>query len=193
MKGLGMYLTSFNRYRRSKGFGVHSPFAYNFIVNVLRERLHYYSYNRIDGVAREDGSISVQDARRLFRTVNYFNPSRVIITADCSPAAVKAIREVSHHIEIYNFNEMVTGLEGEMLVVDKCDCKCLHKFEKVACRILSEGGTVVIYGMSSRPVNRSLFKSVNCCMEWGMTFTNGNMAVMTGRKDLPRQRFNLWF
>jgi len=32
------------RLRTAKGFGVHSPFAFNFITNVLFEKYSYYAY-----------------------------------------------------------------------------------------------------------------------------------------------------
>ena len=32
------------RYRVSRGYGVHSPFAYRFIIRVLRETLPYYGF-----------------------------------------------------------------------------------------------------------------------------------------------------
>lgn len=40
---------SYLRWRHSKGFGVHSPFAYRFVTNVINPgRYHYYSYHEID-------------------------------------------------------------------------------------------------------------------------------------------------
>ena len=44
---LKRYLTALRRYSRSKGFGIHSPFAFHFVLNVLRERLPYYAYEDI--------------------------------------------------------------------------------------------------------------------------------------------------
>lgn len=63
------------RWRRSRGFGVHSPFAYRFITMVLRGRMVYYSSAEIE---------SMPDAgwhRLLFRFVCEFEPAEV-----CAPA-----------------------------------------------------------------------------------------------------------
>ena len=41
------YRTALSRRHRSGGFGIHSPFAFNFVLNVLRERLPYYAYDEL--------------------------------------------------------------------------------------------------------------------------------------------------
>lgn len=45
MKKLDRLMSYPARWRRSRGFGVHSPFAYHFITKVLREKdAEYYAY-----------------------------------------------------------------------------------------------------------------------------------------------------
>lgn len=39
--------TALQRYKRSRGFGVHSPFAFHFILRVLREKSPYYCYPQL--------------------------------------------------------------------------------------------------------------------------------------------------
>ena len=50
MGRLRRYRTAFKRYRHGKGFGIHSPFAFSFVLKVLRERLPYYSYARLEAL-----------------------------------------------------------------------------------------------------------------------------------------------
>jgi len=48
MKKLDRLMSYPARWRRSRGFGVHSPFAYHFITKVLREKdAEYYAYAEI--------------------------------------------------------------------------------------------------------------------------------------------------
>lgn len=88
------YRTAFVRNRRSRGFGIHSPFAFNFVRLVLCERLPYYSYEHIEelrrivikaegGLWRHPRVISSKNAKMLFRIVNFFNP-RVIMQVGTS-------------------------------------------------------------------------------------------------------------
>ncbi len=83
------FRTALSRHHRSAGFGIHSPFAFNFVCNVLGERLPYYSYERIDALRqhvidatrhhlRHPRVISRKNAKMLFRIVNYFNPRHIV-------------------------------------------------------------------------------------------------------------------
>jgi hypothetical protein len=69
------------RLRTAKGFGVHSPFAFNFITNVLFEKLPYYAYFDIPRYLSEkhiDAPIS-SIHQLSFRLVNFFRPKNVLI------------------------------------------------------------------------------------------------------------------
>lgn len=64
-------LRPLKRWWRSRGHGVHSPFAFRFITTVLREPGVYYAYPQIE---------SMPDAewlKLLFRLVCEFEPSRI--------------------------------------------------------------------------------------------------------------------
>ena len=51
------------RYRTSSGFGVHSPFAFDFITKVLRDReAYYYAYPEIDSLCGKTCLLYTSDA-----------------------------------------------------------------------------------------------------------------------------------
>lgn len=82
------YCSAFKRYTRSKGHGIHSPFAFNFVLKVLRERAQYYAYDYIDTcrweaiclASSKDKKciISSKDARMIFRIACYFSPNEIL-------------------------------------------------------------------------------------------------------------------
>ena len=84
------YCTALNRIRKSKGFGIHSPFAFRFVLKVLKERLPYYAYTEIDykradviellteAHKKKNGVLSAKDAKMIFRIVNFFNPGKIM-------------------------------------------------------------------------------------------------------------------
>lgn len=114
------YLTALKRYHRSKGHGIHSPFAFSFVLNVLRCRLPYYAYEDIENMRslaisrtksfwRHPKIISLKNAKLLFRIVNYFNPSEILQLGTNYGVSSASMLTVSSGIELYlceaNINE----------------------------------------------------------------------------------------
>lgn len=71
------------RFRKRRGYGVHSPFAFNFITDVVYERWPYYAYRQLDllhpqWVCRLRLR-PVKLSRLLFRIANYAHPRRACI------------------------------------------------------------------------------------------------------------------
>lgn len=69
-------------FRVGRGFTVHSPFAYRFILGVLRERLPYYAFTR---------EVTSRPGRRLFRVAAFLNPLTVCYLGDAPCEARRII------------------------------------------------------------------------------------------------------
>ena len=109
MGRLHRYRTALSRKRRSRGFGVHSPFAFNFVMNVLGERNPYYAYEYLaslrhsiiatKGHRRQMRVMSLKNAKMLFRITNYFNPSKLLQVGThygLSTASMMSVSATSH-------------------------------------------------------------------------------------------------
>lgn len=192
MKALRLYLTSFNRYRRSRGFGVHSPFAYHFIKRVIKEQCGYYAYSDIDAAVKKSG-MSRKTARLLFRVANYFNPSSILIVGNGDIAALTALKSVSTtaKVTVAGADETIDA-SGYRFVYVESEA-AYPGLEKTLGKTVDNGGTVVIDGMTRDNEARRLLKAVENGMTHGMTFSNGATAIIAGDRKLPRQRFALWF
>ena len=70
------------RFRYRKGYGVHSPFAYGLITDVIYEKLPYYAYDELCSLHGEISSKALHYSERvnrlLMRLVNYFRPSYIL-------------------------------------------------------------------------------------------------------------------
>ena len=112
MGRLRRYRTAFKRYRHGKGFGIHSPFAFSFVLKVLRERLPYYSYARLEALRamvisrtrhhlRHPRIISLKNAKLIFRVTNFFNPQAILkvgTSYGVSSASVLSVSSLSRLI-----------------------------------------------------------------------------------------------
>ena len=64
------------RIRQSKGYGVHSPFAFNFITQILYSPYSYYAFSDI---LQQVGHDSEQEIHQIFfRLVNHFKPENIL-------------------------------------------------------------------------------------------------------------------
>lgn len=110
------YRTAWSRHHRSGGFGIHSPFAFNFVQNVLGERYPYYAYARIakwrakakaawGGCWPHTSSlISLNEARMLFRIANFFNPSQLLVIGARSGVSAASVKAVSSQSVLHLFS-----------------------------------------------------------------------------------------
>ncbi|MBQ0048811.1 MAG: hypothetical protein KBT12_01015 [Bacteroidales bacterium] len=72
-------LVRLRRFRRRCGYGVHSPYAFEFITQVIYERTHYYAYNSLDALLpRWQTWLNLRPRRLMrliFRLANWQHPS----------------------------------------------------------------------------------------------------------------------
>ena len=110
------YLSAWSRHHRSGGFGIHSPFAFNFVRTVLRERTPYYAYAALGQLVdtikegttrrerREMDLIDEREARLLFRVTNFFNPSRLLQVGAATGVESLAMMEVNRESRLYLYD-----------------------------------------------------------------------------------------
>lgn len=133
MGRLRRYRTAFTRYRHGKGYGIHSPFAFGFVLNVLRERLPYYSYEQLEALRakvigrtrhhfRHPRIISLKNAKLVFRVANFFNPKEILqvgTSYGVSTASLLAVAGTSRlilcepHLSRYPVAEEIISGYGE--------------------------------------------------------------------------------
>lgn len=108
------YYTALRRYNRSKGFGIHSPFAFNFVLRVLRERCPYYAYDLIDAKRWEAQRlasnmkerrhiISFKYAKMIFRVACYFSPHSILQIGTNHGVASTSLLSTNSSSRLYSY------------------------------------------------------------------------------------------
>lgn len=71
----------FRRFRQRRGYGVHSPFAFEWITDVVYlQKAQYYAYAPLaEQHEAWQGVLSVKDARLLFRIANHQRAQRMLV------------------------------------------------------------------------------------------------------------------
>ncbi len=164
------------RWRRSRGFGIHSPFAYDLIVNTLRERrCRYYLYAGIESQYKADSKI----LKLILRLVSRLRPASV--------SAVGSLADVVTAIARHADSAVITDSPGcpDMLVVTPGAAD--PSMPSLVGETLAAGGTVIL-------TDRRLYADLSAiALGQSMTFSNGRVLIAAGRRDLPRQHFDLYF
>jgi len=104
------------RFRHRCGYGVHSPFAFNLITQVIYEKTPYYKYKELaeERKRRESkkdrlrANESEKVERLLFRLVNYAQPDTLVDagTLSASSLYLKAGREAADYIPVSSASEL---------------------------------------------------------------------------------------
>lgn len=100
------YRTALARHHRSRGFGIHSPSAYKFVTQVLRERLPYYAYDDLRTLRRAlqasgERCPGNREMQLLFRVVNHLAPQHILLVGADSALTVAAMLMPSRKTDVY--------------------------------------------------------------------------------------------
>ena len=203
------------RYRTSKGFGVHSPFAFKFITRVLRETLPFYAYSnqKIRYRDAERNSVkhpflTLKRIRLLFRTVNFFCPNSVVQIGADNGLVTAALLDVNSAMKIArcgcddvfesqsvteypSIDALPSDMVPEMVIV--VDTEKSENTEKILQQAVEAESVIVFPCIDHKEQIKDLWQALNAAAkDYGMTFTNDKFGVLVAKKNLPRQNFNVW-
>ena len=179
-----MMLKSVKRAWRSRGFGIHSPFAFRFVTCVLRGKGRYYAYPAIRQISIN--SREYRELKVIFRIICDMQPSIILLPDSDSEAVRTAIGLADSRIRTLEADE------ADFSAISPCPLLYVegdkHEAAGMADGVFRRQGTVII-----RKASREFTTGIKSRLTNGMTFTNGKMTVMVSRDDLPRQDFEINF
>ena len=145
------------------------------LMNTLREPSAYYIYDTIEAMPAQCQG----DLRLLVRLISRLRPESFRAAGAIAPAAgrVAVLTDSAIVIDSENPDMLVIGEGSAITPAEAVNC-----FE---C-----GGTVLVLDVDSSP---SIARAVAGLNDHGMTFSNGRTLIAVGRRDLPRQHFELYF
>lgn len=177
------------RLRHSRGFGVHSPFAYRFIREVLRERCAFYAYDDVDAVAGSwPGGRA--GARLLMRTAAWMRPDAIAVCGH-GPEAAAARSIATLACPCARLSELPQS--GHVMTV-----LCPDADETMADAIYralagSDSGLLFVAERRRGPA-AALLARIHSNLHFGHLFVNGSgTAIYVGRDTLPAETFRVRF
>jgi len=135
---LEKYLNAWSRHHRSGGFGIHSPFAYQWVRNVWHQPLPYYAYEGLQQLMdtikagttrqqrREMDLINEREVRLLFRVTNFFNPQCLMQLGSSTGVESVAMLAVNRESRLYLYDpqleKKVLALRVMQSQLDRVEC-----------------------------------------------------------------------
>lgn len=160
-----------SRWRTMRGHGVHSPYAFRFITEVLRTPGNFYADPRLESLALESGE-NVRWLKLLFRLVCEFQP-RYVGADTLSQAERKAIAIADSRVTFGKPSP--TRDPGQLLILDR------------APQSFHAGHTIVRHMDTLSPLE------LTSRMPRGLLFHDGRMAVAVCSVHAPVQHFKVNF
>lgn len=162
MSFLSSLCKSFSRLRHSKGFGVHSPFAYRFVIDVLRPGNYgLYSYWEID---KQLNGSEIKDYRfinliKFVLRLSVFLRTKRIVTS----LSATRLGDIAANILQLPWNEIkdTTGIhfnKGDLLIISGSDLKSsvVEKAIDSNAAVFAIHPTIEIREILERPIPNGL-------------------------------------
>lgn len=107
------FLVWLSRFRHRRGYGVHSPFAFGFITDVVYNRGEYYAYAELKeqrsiiikessakrGKASAKRLLREKDDRLLFRLINFAAPSTALVIGPAARLSLPYLKAGRRHCQ----------------------------------------------------------------------------------------------
>lgn len=182
-----MLFRSIRKAWRSRGFGVHSPFAFRFITGVLRGSGRYYAYPALRQISVNRREY--RDYTLLFRVVCDTAPDLVCISVGEERAeAIRAVVSAADsRIKVVEPAVGLISLSGSDRPLVYMEDDPVASVE-VAKSVAASSGIVIMSKCSSR-ISREVEEAAGSAF----IFTNGMMTLIVSRPDFSRQKFELYF
>lgn len=190
------------RFRHRRGYGVHSPFAFNFITNVIYERTPYYKYDELlvsqkeqarqkdCGWDYETGKVK----RLLFRVVNYCQPV-TIVDAGCLSASslyLKAAKEGADYTAAADLSELFleAGVPVDFLYVhDYRRPEFVEEVFNLCASRSTQRSVFVVEGIRYTPSMMALWKRLVRHERAGITFDLYDLGIVFFDKTKNKQDY----
>lgn len=196
------------RYRTSRGFGVHSPFAFNFITKVLRDRsAYYYAFpeidslcgkthrdSRIDNMLFSTADYERQEARMLFRILCHFRPDHIVEVGGGNEVSLTIFERAVPKAKLHRWSrERFDVIDAERPAVDIVNYALDENLPQIRAFLLAaiyQGpGRIIFFRNMYLPQIQRLWEQITSVVDFGMTFHDDLTGIFVAIPGLPRQDY----
>lgn len=186
------------RIRHRCGYGVHSPFAFSFITDVVYEKGSYYCYRTLHEQRRWGRNalsrrFSEKINRLLFRIANYCQP-RTVVTFGATPSVdsyIAAARRSAQVVRCKAVANPSTALPEsiDLLYVDADSAEVTEQIFTDVLPRLEEQSVCIVMGISYSKEMKQLWQRLKMNEKVGITFDLYDLGVIFFDRKKIKQHY----
>lgn len=167
------------RFRKRRGYGVHSPFAYAFLRGVVLEREAYYAYARLSRLhpwwVRWSIGYPIACRRLLFRLANYAHPRTIAIVGN------RPIEQA--YLQSAVPSAKLTQQQGDFVFVAH------DALQRFTLPPMPTSGMVVVEGIHHDATARAVWKRLKDDPQTAVTFDLYDYGILLFNHNLNKQHY----
>lgn len=189
-----------SRFRYRCGYGVHSPFAFSLITDVIYEKRPYYAYRSLAAEQkkwmkeRRGGKGTRKVNRLLFRLVNKMQPQTIVELGHPSVTSLylQASKPSAEFLFASDLSELFleVGVSIDFLYLNEDrNPVLLEEAFHVCVRRTTPESVFVIKGISHSKAMKALWKRLQAHEEVGITFDLYDVGILFFDKTKIKQHY----
>lgn len=183
MKFIRRFGEAFLRKRHSRGFGVHSPYAYRFVKDVIRPGIYgYYAYDFIDDLPEISPRVS-RHARWLVRMMIFLGKKRVIAFPVSSESLEIAAASLNINLITSGLNDNIIFTSDDLLVITAHSGGCSLITEAI------QGGSAVF----AMDPDSKMRMQLTTPIQKGLLFKSERCLLLIPRKEMEYVAYDIEF
>lgn len=189
-----------SRFRRRCGYGVHSPFAFSLITDVVYEKMPYYAYSslkkeqkkKVKDLGWKKGTRKVN--RFLFRLVNRVQPE-TIVEVGCpsiSSLYLQAAKPSAGYLFASDLSELFldAGVPVDFLYLnDYRNPSLMEEVFRICVRRTTVKSVFVLHGIHYSKAMKALWKRLQADEQVGITFDLYDVGLLFFDKTKIKQHY----
>ena len=179
------------RFRKRCGYGIHSPFAFNFVTGVIYETGRFYAYSALESQGVNiPHRARLKDDRLVFRIVNFAEPQCIVALGEPSPAFrhtcdyIRAARNCPLHINPTTAE--INTLAPDFLYTDSEDWAA---YIDTFLRHVTDRSALLVKGIYRSKTSRQAWKELIAQPEVRVSFDLYDFGICFFEKRLNKENF----
>ncbi len=196
-----------------KGYGVHSPYVFNFIIRVIEEKARYYAYDKIEeqykqlkdqakkGVVPKPQTLKYY--KLLYRTLNRVKPQNVLECGrDCGlvdtifllanpDVQITRVEESDYNTEIPTY--YTTKALPDLIYIHKQTEEGYKQIYNLLSSKIKETSVIIVSGIRSTKHSYTNFEEFASNKTIKVTIDIYDYAILVASPKLNKQTFKIGF